>query len=73
MRPAEVDAGEEDNPKLLPPKKVEVEWLQHSGTKEQKEIMEGHINGYLKDHSLDPLPEESELKIDPRRCIDGAK
>jgi hypothetical protein len=72
MLPSEVKPEAEES-SSLPTKLFKVKWLRFVGTEEEKSAMETHIAGYIEDNNLALLPEQSELKLDPRYCVDGGQ
>jgi hypothetical protein len=71
MLPRDVEPAAEEPTHALPVKRFKVKWLRFAGTEQEKSAMQVHIEGYIEDNELKLLPEESELKLDPRYCING--
>jgi hypothetical protein len=72
LLPEEVDIEKEETPRGPLPKNFIMQFLRDRGTVAEKAEMEEHIRE-LKDEALEPPPDESRLKIDPRYCTSGTQ
>jgi hypothetical protein len=63
----EIPAPEDDPAGQIQPKVFKLKWLR-VGTEQERQIMQDHINGWLKEHRLAPPPDYTTLEIDPRFC-----
>jgi hypothetical protein len=68
-----VKQQEEETRDRFPAKEFPLKWDKFWGTKENKDTMQTHIAEYLDENNIEPPPELSKLKHDPRYFESGAQ